>query len=123
MNDRLLVGTKKGLFELRRSGVDWAIAATRFLGDPISNVLADPRDGTLYAAEALGHFGVKLQRSCDHGETWHETPAPAFPKPRDRACRICSVWSLVAPLSPAGSGVARCQERCSCRRITVNRGR
>jgi hypothetical protein len=80
MNDRLLVGTKKGLFELRRSGVDWAIAATRFLGDPISNVLADPRDGTLYVAEALGHFGVKLQRSRDHGETWQEIPAPTFPK-------------------------------------------
>jgi hypothetical protein len=80
MNDRLLVGTKKGLFELRRSGGDWSIAATRFLGDPISNVLADPRDGTLYAAEALGHFGVKLQRSRDHGETWQEIPAPAFPK-------------------------------------------
>ena len=80
MNDRLLVGTKKGLFELRRSGGDWSIAATRFLGDPISNVLADPRDGTLYAAEALGHFGVKLQRSRDHGETWQEILAPAFPK-------------------------------------------
>jgi hypothetical protein len=115
MSDRLLVGTKKGLFELRRSGGDWSIAATRFLGDPISNVLADPRDGTLYAAEALGHFGVKLQRSCDHGETWHETPAPAFPK--------TETAGLVAPLSPAGSGVARFQERCSCRRITVNRGR
>ena len=80
MNDRLLVGTRKGLFELRRSRGDWSIAGTRFLGDPISMLLADPRDGTLYAAEALGHFGVKLQRSRDHGATWQEIPAPAFPK-------------------------------------------
>jgi hypothetical protein len=43
-------------------------------------LLADPRDGALYAAEALGHFGVKLQRSRDGGETWQELPAPAFPK-------------------------------------------
>src|ERR1700753_4225886 len=80
MNDRLLIGTKKGLFELRRSRGEWSITATRFLGDPISMLLADPRDGTLFAAEALGHFGVKLQRSRDHGASWQEIPAPAFPK-------------------------------------------
>jgi hypothetical protein len=80
MNDRLLVGSKKGLFELRRQRGEWSIVGTRFLGDPISMLLADPRDGAMYAAEALGHFGVKLQRSRDGGETWQEIPAPAFPK-------------------------------------------
>ena len=44
MNDRLLIGTKKGLFELRRSRGEWSIAATRFLGDPIS-MLHDEADG------------------------------------------------------------------------------
>ena len=43
-------------------------------------LLSDPRDGALYAAQALGHFGVKLQRSRDDGRTWQEIPAPAFPK-------------------------------------------
>jgi hypothetical protein len=80
MSDRLFVGSKKGLFELRRRNGAWSIAATRFLGDPISMLLHDPRDGTLYAAEALGHFGVKLQRSRNGGESWQEIPAPAFPK-------------------------------------------
>ena len=80
MSDRLLIGTKKGLFELRRRRGEWSIVGTRFLGDPISMLLADPRDGALYAAEALGHFGVKLQRSHDGGESWQEIPAPAFPK-------------------------------------------
>jgi hypothetical protein len=32
------------------------------------------------AAEVLGHFGVKLQRSRDDGDSWQEIPAPAFPK-------------------------------------------
>src|SRR4051812_15048549 len=77
-NDRLLVGTRKGLFELRRSAGAWTIVRTSFLGDPISAVLADPRDGALYAAQALGHFGVKLQRSRDAGATWQLVPAPAF---------------------------------------------
>ena len=80
MNDRLLIGTRKGLFDIRRTRGTWTIAATRFLGDPISMLLTDPRDGTCYAAQALGHFGVKLQRSRDDGETWQEIPAPAFPK-------------------------------------------
>jgi hypothetical protein len=80
MSDRLLLGTKKGLFELRRGGGAWSIAATRFLGDPVSMLLHDPRDGALYAAQALGHFGVKLRRSRDGGDAWHEVTTPAFPK-------------------------------------------
>ena len=53
MSDRLLVGTKKGLFELRCRH-DIGRCCTRFLGDPISMLLADPCDGALYAAEAWG---------------------------------------------------------------------
>ena len=78
MHDRLLIGTRKGLFELRPSRGTWTIAHTSFLGDPISMLLADPRDGSLYAAQALGHFGVKLQRSQDGGRSWQECAAPAF---------------------------------------------
>ena len=80
MSDRLHLGTKKGLFELRRDGGGWAVANTRFLGEPVSMLLHDPRDGALYAALALGHFGVKLRRSRDGGASWQEIPAPAFPK-------------------------------------------
>ena len=83
MSDRLLIGTRKGLFDIHHSRGKWTIATTHFLGDPISMQLADPRDGTCYAAQALGHFGVKLQRSRDNGETWQEIPAPAFPKETD----------------------------------------
>lgn len=80
MSDRLLIGTRKGLFELRRSNGDWRIANTAFLGDPVSMLLRDSRDGVVYAAQALGHFGVKLQRSIDDGKSWKEIPSPAFPE-------------------------------------------
>ena len=40
MSDRLLIGTRKGLFDIR------------------------------HAAQALGHFGVKLQRSTEDGDSW-----------------------------------------------------
>jgi photosystem II stability/assembly factor-like uncharacterized protein len=70
--------------------------------------LADPRDGMLYAALSLGHFGVKLRRSSDEGKTWEELPPPAFPElpegtPPDKMAdgrewphRVEVMWSLEA---------------------------
>jgi hypothetical protein len=75
-----LAATRKGLFRLSKNGGGWAIARASFLGQPVSMVLPDPRDGSIYAALDLGHFGVKLHRSRDGGECWEELAAPAFPK-------------------------------------------
>src|SRR3546814_19401445 len=73
MSNRLFAATRKGLFELRRKGQgDWDIARTSFMGSPVSMMLDDSRDGTLYAALDLGHFGVKLHRSDDGGHSWAE---------------------------------------------------
>lgn len=80
MGDALLVATRKGLFEWRRGAAGWAVERVSFLGDPVTMTLADPRDGALYAALALGHFGVKLHRSDDGGRRWSEVAAPAFPE-------------------------------------------
>jgi hypothetical protein len=96
MSDRLLLGTKKGLFALRRARGTWEVGATHFLGDPISMLLHDRRDGTLYAAEALGHFGVKLQRSRDDGASWQEIPAPAFPKTGTEGPSVSYLFCLEA---------------------------
>ena len=79
MADRLLVATRKGLFRFRRQGSGWSAGPPAFLGEPVTAVLPDRPDGTLYAALRLGHFGVKLHRSDDGGDTWVELPAPAFP--------------------------------------------
>nr|WP_295776481.1 sialidase family protein [Rhodoferax sp.] len=75
----LLVATRKGLFVVRGHGTQWAIAAHHFAGDPVTQVLADPRNGDWYAALRMGHFGVKLRKSEDQGATWEEIAAPAFP--------------------------------------------
>ncbi len=79
MASRLFVATRKGLFRLDRSQAGWTIAEPSFLGDSVSMVLPDRRDGTLYAALALGHFGVKLRCSRDGGATWEELASPAYP--------------------------------------------
>jgi hypothetical protein len=82
MTDWLQVATRKGLFELAPGKGGWEVADTRFLGDPVSAVLAE-RDGTALAALDLGHFGAKLWRRDEKG-AWAELPAPAFPpKPKE----------------------------------------
>ena len=78
MADRLHVATRKGLFTVDRSPAGWRVTRSAFLGDPVSIVM-DAGGGRLYAALGLGHFGVKLHRSADGGETWEECAAPAYP--------------------------------------------
>src|SRR5918992_635287 len=101
MSDRLWVGSRKGLFELRKA----KIAKHHFAGQPVSAFLQTKTE--LLCALNLGHFGAKLWRSRDEGKTWQEVAAPAYPKePRGaqgvvRRRGRCSRHSL---------GVARWQE-------------
>jgi len=105
MDERLYVATRKGLFMLDPAGGgEWRITQTAFLGDPVTMVLFDQRNETLYAALNLGHFGVKLHRSRDQGENWEECSAPGFPsEPESRridatpaAPSVHQIWSLEA---------------------------
>ena len=108
---QLLVATRKGLFTVAPtpSGTpgtssQWAITAHHFAGEPVTQALADPRDGSWYAALRMGHFGVKLRRSRDQGATWQEVAAPAFPaKPTEGPMAddttpwsVDLIWSLAA---------------------------
>ncbi|MEQ8967022.1 MAG: hypothetical protein RID91_14475 [Azospirillaceae bacterium] len=100
-SDTLLAATRKGLFTLRAdAGRSWAAAGPpAFLGEPVSALLSDPRDGTLYAALRLGHFGVKLHRSRDGGVSWEEVAAPSFPAEADGpedATSVDMIWTLEA---------------------------
>lgn len=77
MSDLLQVATRKGLFEIARRKSGWDIAASHFLGDPISAVIT--LDGMTLAAPDLGHFGPKLWRR-DRSGKWSEMAMPAFPE-------------------------------------------
>jgi hypothetical protein len=84
MNDRLYVGTRKGLFELDRARGGWKIARAWFLGDNVPMLLPDTRDGSLYVALNHGHFGNKLHRLDAGADKWIECAAPAYPpRPAD----------------------------------------
>ncbi|MEJ8838923.1 WD40/YVTN/BNR-like repeat-containing protein [Ramlibacter sp. AN1133] len=97
------VATRKGLFTVRR-GAGWRIGPPQFPGEPVTQVVVDRGDGNWYAALRLGHFGVKLKRSTDRGESWQDVTAPAFPpKPTEGPLKddttpwtVDMVWSLEA---------------------------
>lgn len=96
MAPRLLVATRKGLFTGTPAGEAWRFGPPAFLGEPVSAILADPRDGVLYAALRLGHFGAKLHRSSDAGASWEEVAVPALPAEGDRPKALDMIWALAA---------------------------
>ena len=79
MSDRMLVATRKGLLTFERHRSSWTLGRTAFAGAPVTAALSDARRHAPMPALKHGHFGPKLHRSNDGGETWQELPAPAFP--------------------------------------------
>lgn len=104
--DRVFVGTRKGLFVLARKDGRLSVSHVAFLGAPVTMVLPDPRDGSVYVALNHGHFGAKMHRSTDGGVTFEEIASPTFP-PRpegiidkdpmrgtDRKWAVSQIWSI-----------------------------
>ena len=113
MTDKLLISTRKGLFTVSRKAGQWGITAVDFLGDNVTLSLTDTRDGRCYVALDHGHFGVKLHRSANRGETWTEISAPEYPaKPdgfidkdiwgNDREWVTKGIWALEPALDADG---------------------
>ncbi len=97
----LHVATRKGYLGFERAGkADWRVRTTAFLGDPVSQILPDERDGRLYAALDLGHFGAKLRVSEDGGRSFRELPAPAFPAEGGDGPSVSLLWCLEAGEAP-----------------------
>lgn len=100
MPRELWLATRKGLFRLHETGNRWEISHVAFLGHSVTMLLPDARDGSVYAALNLGHFGVKLHRSVDRGLTWTEVAVPTFPPPEESESEssLFQIWCM----EPAG---------------------
>lgn len=110
MASTIHLGTHKGLFTLKRAGSNWEIDRVDFLGEPVSMLFEDPRNGCLYAGLNLGHFGVKLHRSENAGKDWREVAAPLYPPgaefaipsfeegvpPTSKPASLTEIWALEA---------------------------
>jgi hypothetical protein len=97
MPSTLLVATRKGLFTFHHSAASgWQAGPPAFLAEPVTAVLRDPRDGAIYVALKLGHFGCKMHRSDDDGASWTELPAPAYPVQAENPAALDMIWTLAA---------------------------
>ena len=120
MSNRCYVATRKGLFTVDRGASGWAISHAAFVGDNCTMVMHDPRNADVLVTLNHGHFGIKLHRSRDGGETWPEIAAPQYPempegyvpkphpftgKPLEWSLKL--IWSLV-PGGADESGVVWC---------------
>lgn len=100
MDQRLFVGTRKGLFTFKKSAGNWSIANREFIGVEIPIVTTDPRDGSIYAVVEHGHFGIKLHRSTNDGNSWSEITTPAYPpKPDEVEDILCPFRKIPIPWS------------------------
>ncbi|MGZ8994380.1 MAG: WD40/YVTN/BNR-like repeat-containing protein [Burkholderiaceae bacterium] len=91
---KLSVATRKGLFELSsRSSNEWNVDAVHFVGDPVTAALHDSENGRTIAALRMGHFGVKLRVSNDHGKSWEEVASPMYP-PKPEGIEDSNPWTL-----------------------------
>jgi hypothetical protein len=70
-SDTLMVGTRKGLFTLKRKHDRWEIADVEFLGDPVTErAISEPT------------YGVTVRASMTIGSRWqhpltrHDQPMP-----------------------------------------------
>ncbi len=98
MADQLFVGTRKGLFTFAKSNGAWAVQSSEVVGVPVTMLLHDPRNNALYAAVGHGHWGVKMHKSSDGGDTWNEITAPAYPeKPEDAPDIKCPMRGIDIP--------------------------
>lgn len=81
MNDRILVGTRKGTFLVKKSsGGAWDVELAGHAGAGVNFVARDPNTGTLWAALGHGHWGAKLSRSTDDGASWEDAPQITYPE-------------------------------------------
>ncbi|MCG8315768.1 MAG: hypothetical protein MI976_21370, partial [Pseudomonadales bacterium] len=80
MSQTILLGTRKGIVICQRTDAGWQIKPIEHSGIPICYATIDPRDGTLWASLDHGHWGPKLSRSKDGGETWDDVTAIKYPE-------------------------------------------
>ena len=100
MSLRMFLGTRKGLVVYARTLEGWRLESVHHLGNPVSYAVEDPRNGAWGAALDHGHWGQKLHRSRDQGQSWEEVKAPAYPQDAERGdgkpATLEYIW-LIAP--------------------------
>ena len=80
MSARILVGTRKGTFLVERLNERFRVRLVGHAGVGVNYAVRDPHTGAIWAALGHGHWGAKLSRSNDEGETWEDAPQLKYPE-------------------------------------------
>jgi photosystem II stability/assembly factor-like uncharacterized protein len=80
MSERILVGTRKGTFLVEKQGGRWKPALVWHAGMGVNFVARDPHTNAMWALLGHGHWGAKLSRSLDGGQTWADAGQVAYPE-------------------------------------------
>lgn len=80
MANSILVGTRKGTFIVDKQNGRWTPRLAGHAGQGVNFVARDPETRTLWAALGHGHWGAKLSRSTDNGQSWHDAPQIKYPE-------------------------------------------
>jgi photosystem II stability/assembly factor-like uncharacterized protein len=92
----LLVGTKRGLFQLSSPDREhWTCAAPSLAGHRIFSAVLDQREGArLFAADNDDFFGSFVRYSDDFARTWHE-PQRGIAFAEESGESLKNIWTIV----------------------------
>jgi photosystem II stability/assembly factor-like uncharacterized protein len=95
---KLLIATTKGLIVFEKKNKIWQIQTIHFLGMPVSVIYVNELNNTWWAGISHHHWGQKLHRSTDEGQTWQAVKMPFFPKtaklPNGQAANLKKIWVI-----------------------------
>jgi photosystem II stability/assembly factor-like uncharacterized protein len=80
MSKAILVGTRKGTFIVEKQAGGWKPRLAGHAGQGVNFIAREPESGTLWAALGHGHWGAKLSRSTDGGQSWHDASQIKYPE-------------------------------------------
>lgn len=78
MKPHLIAGTSKGLVVFEPSDGGWKTPVVHFEGLPVSMFFGDSGNHTWWVSLSHRHWGEKLHRSTNRGESWEEVRMPQF---------------------------------------------
>ena len=80
MTQDILIGTRKGTFIAKQKSQGYGLQLSGHAGVCVNYVIKDPNSNTLWAALGFGHWGAKLSRSDDGGESWADASQIKYPE-------------------------------------------
>lgn len=88
---KLIAATDKGLMVYEQSNGEWTLKDIQFIGMPVGCFHHDERNGSWWVGINHKHWGPKLYKSTDEGETFKEVATPKFDSP-ERSLK--SIWTI-----------------------------